>query len=109
MLNIRDMKIDPSCLGEKKLLVDVLPVYEYKDNMRTDNCVAFRYVVALPELRLEKLGVKIEGRQLMEKPDSFVEVEFTGLELSAYESQGHTQITAKATGIALANAGKKSS
>ena len=107
MLNIRDMKIDPSCLGEKKLLVDVLPVFEYKDNKRTDNCVAFRYVVALPELRLEKLGVKIEGRQLMEKPDSFVEVEFTGLEVSAYEAQGHAQVTAKATGVMLVDKAKQ--
>ena len=94
MLNIRDMRIDPTCLGQKKLLVDIVPVYEYRDNKRTDVVVAYRYIVALPELRLEKLGVKIKGRQLMEKPEGFAEVEFDGLEVSAYESQGHTQITA---------------
>ena len=58
MLNIRDMRIDPACLGQKKLLVDVVPVYEYRDNKRTDTVVAYRYIVALPELRLEKIGVK---------------------------------------------------
>lgn len=107
MLNIRDLRIDPACLGRKKLLVDIVPVYEYKDNKRTDTVVAYRYIVALPELRLEKLGVRIEGRQLMEKPDGFAEVEFDGLEVSAYESQGHAQITAKAAGVSLVNAGKK--
>lgn len=107
MLNIRDMRIDPACLGQKKLLVDIVPVYEYRDNKRTDAVVAYRYIVALPELRLEKLGVKIEGRQLMEKPEGFAEVEFDGLEVSAYESQGRTQITAKAAGVTLVNASKK--
>ena len=107
MLNIRDMRIDPTCLGQKKLLVDIVPVYEYRDNKRTDVVVAYRYIVALPELRLEKLGVKIKGRQLMEKPEGFAEVEFDGLEVSAYESQGHTQITAKATGVSLVSHGKK--
>lgn len=107
MLNIRDLRIDPACLGQKKLLVDIVPVHEYKDNKRMDAVVAYRYIVALPELRLEKLGVKIDGKQLMDKPDGFAEVEFDGLEVSAYESQGHTQITAKAAGVSLVNTGKK--
>lgn len=107
MLNIRDLRIDPACLGQKKLLVDIVPVFEYKDNKRMDTVVAYRYIVALPDLRLEKLGVKIDGKQLMDKPDGFAEVEFDGLEVSAYESQGHTQITAKAAGVSLVNTGKK--
>ena len=39
----------------------------------------------------------------MEKPDGYAEVEFSGLEVSAYESQGKTQISAKATGVSLVN------
>ena len=31
MLNIRNLKIDPTSLGEKMLLVDITPAYEYKD------------------------------------------------------------------------------
>lgn len=101
MINIKDVRIDPASLGVKKLLVDIVPVYEYKNNQRTDNVIAHRYVVALPSHQLEKLGVKIEGKQLIDKPDGYVEVEFSGLEVSAYEYQGQTQITAKATGIRL--------
>ncbi len=101
MLNIRDLKIDPASLGAKKLLVDITPAYEYKDGRRLDTVTGYRYIVALPEHGLEKIGVKIEGRQLMEKPEGFAEVEFSGLEVFAYESQGKTQISAKATGVSL--------
>ena len=66
MLNIRNLKIDNASLGTKKLLVDISPAYEYKDNKRTDNVTGYRYTVALPEHGLEKLGVKIEGRQLID-------------------------------------------
>ena len=107
IINIRDLHIDPASLGAKKLLVDIVPVYEYKNNQRTDSVVAFRYIVALPELRLEKIGVRIDGKQLMDKPDGFAEVEFSGLEVSAYEAQGHTQITAKATGVMLVDKAKQ--
>ena len=104
MLNIRDLKIDAAAtLGSKKLLVDVVPVYEYKDNQRMNKVVAHRYVVALPERAFEKIGVRIDGPQLMENPDGYVEVIFHGLELAAYESGGKVNIIAKATGISQAN------
>ena len=99
MLNIRDMRIDPACLGDKMLLVEVVPAYEYKDNKRTDKVTGYRYVVCLVEHRLEKLSVRIDGPQLMESPDGFVEVLFSDLEISGYESQGKVQFTAKASGI----------
>ena len=101
MLNIRNLKIDPTSLGEKMLLVDITPAYEYKDGRRLDTVTGYRYIVALPEHGLEKLGVKIDGKQLLDKPDGFAEVEFDGLEVFAYEAQGKTQISARATGIQL--------
>ena len=107
MLSIRDLRIDPASIGKVKLLVDIIPVHEYRDKQRTDVILGHRYIVALPQLSYEKLGVRIDGPQLLDKPESAVEVEFSGLELGAYEAQGHTMITAKATGIALANAGKQ--
>ena len=42
MLNIRDLKIDNASLGDKLLLVEVVPVYEYKDKQRTDNLIGYR-------------------------------------------------------------------
>lgn len=108
MLSIRDLRIDPASVGKVKLLVDVIPVHEYREKQRTDNIIGYRYIVALPQLAFEKFGVRVDGPQLLEKPDSAVEVEFSGLELSAYESQGHAVVTAKATGVTLVNAAKQS-
>ena len=96
MLNIRDLKIDPASLGAKKLLVDIVPTYEYKDGHRTETVTGYRYIVALPDLSLEK-------HFSLEKSEGYAEVEFSGLEVSAYESQGKTQISAKATGVSLVN------
>ena len=43
MLNIRDLKIDPASLGAKKLLVDIVPTYEYKDGHRPDTDILSLY------------------------------------------------------------------
>ena len=99
MLNIRDLKIDNASLGQKKLLVEVVPAYEYKDKQRTDTITGYRYVVCLVDHHLEKLNVRIDGPQRMEQPDGFVEVTFDDLEVRAYEAQGKVQFTAKAADI----------
>ena len=99
MLNIRDLKIDNASLGRKMLLVEVVPAYEYKDKQRTDTITGYRYVVCLVDHHLEKLNVRIDGPQLMAQPDGFVEVDFDGLEVRAYESKGVVNFTAKADGI----------
>ena len=99
MLNIRNLRIDPASLGQKKLLVAVTPAYEYKDGKRTENVAGYRYEVALPSHALDKLSVRIDGPQLMEQPEEAVLVEFTGLEIGMYERDGHVNLTAKATGI----------
>ena len=99
IMKLRDMWFDNACLGKKKLLVEVVPAYEYKDKQRTDTISGYRYVVCLVDHHLEKLNVRIDGPQLMEQPDGFVEVEFEGLEVRAYENKGVVNFTAKATGI----------
>ena len=67
MLSIRDLRIDPACLG-KKILVDIAPFYVYTpEKKRTDVIQGYRYTVALPDLHLEKISVKIDGNQLIEK------------------------------------------
>ena len=99
MMKLTDLIVSPKSLGDKLWLVDVSPAYEYKDGKRTDTVLGYRYIVALPAHSLEKIGVRIDGKQLMEKPEGFIEVEFADLEVTAYESQGHVQLTAKATGI----------
>lgn len=103
MLSIRDVAIDPKSLGDKMLLTDVLPVYEFINNQRGDKVVGYKYVVALPKHSFEKIAVKIVGDKLVESPDTFVEVDFTNLEVFPYNSQGVTMIGARATNIKIIN------
>jgi hypothetical protein len=55
------------------------------------------------EKRLEKINIKIDGKQLLDKPDSYAEVSCTGLEMFIYWSNGQPQVGAKVTGITLVN------
>ena len=103
-MKITDLMIDPRSLGEKLWLVDVSPASEYKDNRRTDTVLGYRYAVAMPEKGLDKINVRIDGKQLLEAPDGYAEVRFDGLEVFIYWSQGQPQVGAKATGIHLVNA-----
>ena len=105
MLNIRNLRIDPTSLGREMLLVDIAPRYEYREGRRTDNLTGYSYIVALPAHGLEKISVRIDGKRLMEKPEGYVEVTFTGLEVNAYEREGRIQFSGVATGIALAKKG----
>jgi hypothetical protein len=57
----------------------------------------------MPDKGLEKINVRIDGKQLMEAPNGYVEVNFTGLEVFIYWSQGQPQVGAKAKGIIQAN------
>lgn len=103
LMKIQDLIIDPKSLGSNLWLVDVAPVYEYKDNRRTDNITGYRYTVAMPENGLDKINIKIDGKQLVEKPEGYAEVTFTGLVLSLYMMNNQPQVKATATGISLVN------
>lgn len=103
-MKLSDLIIDPKTLGESLWLVNVTPAYEYKDNRRTDTIAAYKYTVAMPDKGLDKISVKIEGKKLMETPDDFVEVKFSGLELFVYMMNGRPEIGARATGISVVNA-----
>lgn len=100
-MKIQDLIIDPRSLGENMLLVDIAPVYEYKDNRKTDKLIAHRYIIVLLDRGFEKISVKIEGKQLVPQPEDYVQVTFTELELYVYFSNGSPQVGARAKGISL--------
>ena len=102
-MKITDLIIDNRSLGKRLWLVEVVPAYEYQNGKRTDNINAYRYVIAMPDRSLEKIGVKIEGKQLLEAPEGYAEVTFTDLEIFIYWSNGQPQVAAKAKGISLVN------
>ena len=93
-MTITDLIISPESLGKKLWLVDIAPVYEYKEN---------RYTVAMPERSLDKISIKIDGKQQVEKPEGYAEVAFSDLEVFIYWLNGQPQVGAKATSISLVN------
>lgn len=60
-LRITDLKIDTDSLGDKYILTDIVPFYEYSEGKKTDTLLGYRYDVALPYLKIEKLSVKVEN------------------------------------------------
>ena len=102
-MKLTDLIISPKSLGDKLWLVDVLPMYEYKNGFRTDAITGYRYTVALPEKGLDKVDVRIDGQQQMDAPAGYVAVCFDTLEVSIYWYKGDYHVGAKATGIHLVN------
>jgi len=105
MLKLGDLIIDAKgSLGAKYWLTEISPTYQYNDNKRTDTIIGYRYTVCLPEKGLEKIAVKIDGKQQLEQStNGYVEVNFQNLEVSIYWLNQQPQIAAKASGISLAN------
>ncbi|MCD8145859.1 MAG: hypothetical protein LUD84_01040 [Clostridiales bacterium] len=102
MLKITDLKVDtPATVGSSMLLVEVRPRFEYQNGQRTETITGYNYVVALPSRSFKTISVRIEGRQLMDEPEegSYMNVEFSDLELFIYWAQGQYSVGARATGI----------
>jgi len=102
-VKITDLIISPESLGKRFWLVGVAPVYVYQNGLRTDAISGYRYTVALPDKKLDRLDVRIEGEKLMDEPDGYAEVRFDGLEVFIQWMQGDYRVAAKATGIHLVN------
>ena len=106
MLDIRNLLILPASLGDKMLLVEIKPWFELLDGKKTGNQLGYKYTISLPAHALDKIDVKVPGEQQIEKPDGYVEVEFTGLVVKPYyrdNSRHELAFSAKATGIRLAD------
>ena len=104
MIPINDLRIDPASLGHRFWCVGVVPAYEYKNGIKTDNVVGHKYLIALPEKNLEKIGVRIDGPQQLDEPDGYVEVAFDDLTIKPYVMNGKVGISYRAAGIHAVNA-----
>ena len=104
MIKAQDLVIDVTkTLGTNLLLTDISPTYKRENGKVTEEIEGFRYIVASEHLGLEKVGVKILGRQLIEKPEGLEKVVFEGLTLTAYIIDGKLVVSAIAAGISLKN------
>ncbi len=94
-------------LGKVFWLCEIRENWEYAEGKKTGNFLGYRYIVACPELALERVSVKIPGapgKPLVELPEGeLVEVSFSGLEASVYVQNGTVGLSAKADSIAVVN------
>jgi len=109
-LRITDLRIDPASLGEKFLLADIRPVFEYVNGEKKDKVIGNRYDCVLPKHKMEKIGVKVENKpalidiETQEIPIG-AEIKFQGLEIGSYFRDGQIHITAKATDASFVDKG----
>ena len=103
MLNIKDVVIDANrTLGNTMLLTEVRPYYEYKDGVKSDTVAGYKYSVCRKK-DLEKIAVKVPGKQQIEAPkEGYIEVKFNDLAMTLYMMDGKPQVTASASAISLA-------
>lgn len=105
MLKITDLRIDPSSLGDVFLLADISISYDYLNGERTTNINGYKYSVALPSLRFEKINIKVpllkQSHPLFdinsEKPiPTGIKVGFKNLDVKTYFNNGNINVTASA-------------
>ena len=99
-MNLKELVIDAEkTIGRECLLVDVVPAYEYKDGRRTETVTGYKYEIAMPEHAFDKISIRIDGQQRMQKPDGYARVKFEGLEMHLYWSKDGYQVAATAKGV----------
>lgn len=103
-MNINGLKIDNAVFGNKFILTDIKPYKSYKDGAAGE-VEGYRYEVALPALGLEKVSVKIAGRQLLDMPkEDFPLVRFSNLYAKIYVVNGNAGVSITADGINVVKA-----
>jgi hypothetical protein len=101
MLKVLDIVIDvKETVGCVFLLVDITPVYAYKEGgEKTDVIVGYYYTCVLPEKNYRRLKVKVLGKQMVDKNECPAQVAFTDLKIKLYTRKDQYQLAASAIGI----------
>ena len=111
MIRIQDIKIDPLSLGGQYLLADVQKSYLYINGEKTNELDGFKYWVVLPNLKYEKIGIKVFSKiplvNLEEKIPTGTPIEFTNLVVGAYFQNNQLTITAHADAAHFIAGGEK--
>lgn len=109
MIKITDLKIDPHSLGDKYIFTgEITPAYAYKDGQKTNTINSFKYGVVLPNLKFEKINIKVPIEKkpaplfdiLSDEPvPAGIELGFKGLNVGTYFSNGSINITCSADDV----------
>ena len=112
MLRLNDLIIDSDKTFKNNfMLADITRSYKYLDGKKGDPD-GYRYTVVLPQLKLERLSVKIENQAPLidiekETIPVGVQVRFTNLTTSAWISNSQVGISARADSISFVDTPSK--
>lgn len=87
------------------------PVFEFDNTtkQKTDNLIGYKIEIALPQLKLTKIGIKISTTKnpLPDLKEDLMDVDFTGLTLGIYtDKNGRIQVYGKADNVFPVNDNK---
>lgn len=108
MIKTSDLTINPTCLGNTLLLVDILPAFEYCDGKKTEKLLGYKYTCAIPKLKMEKINILIEGNTPLIDITNGEEIPmknviFENLNVTFYLSQGNfINLKGTATNVSFA-------
>lgn len=111
-LKITDLSLNLPPQIKTYMLADLHPYFAYVNGVRSNTLAGYAYDLVLPELKYEKLSVKIPIEcqplpilNIDEEPLPVgAPVKIDGLEITSYFSKGTINITAKAKRISLETA-----
>lgn len=78
---------------------DVVPAYEYVNNMKTDKIVGYKYALIAPEQGMVSFYVKVLGEKRLEVSGNYVAVSLVNSEFVPYVNKGRVAFSAKAADI----------
>lgn len=108
-MDVRDLVVDTaaSC-GNKMLLTEVKPYFDYVNGVRSSEVAGYRYTVVLLERKFEKLQVRIAGSQQIElNEDENKSVKFDNLKMELVWSPNGYTVKALADAIKAVDATPK--
>lgn len=98
-MRITNVPIDVKALLKGAMLVAINPAFEYKDGLKTDNIVGYKYSVMLPALNYDKCNVKIAGNKMLEVGDEAYPIIFDGVVAKIYNIDGRYDVSLSATSV----------
>lgn len=100
-MTITSLPIAAEMLLKGAMLVNVLPVQEYKDGRKTDTIVGYKYVCVLPGAQYDKAAIKVlNSKKMIEVEDSAIPVKFIDPVAKIYAINGVYDVAISAAGIA---------
>lgn len=104
-IRLNDLKLDTKAMFKDDfLLADITPLFPFNNGERAKTQTGYTYTVVLPNLKLEKISVKIENLEPLVNLDTdevpvMSAVKFENLQVTPYLNNNNFGLSCKADSI----------